>query len=173
MPQNGLLMMALQDLCQWVNDWPAAVALRESEDVYPLIETVHVLAIALIVGTVIAVDLRLLGVIFRKEPVTRIARALLPFTWSGFGVMLITGLPLFAAEAAKLYANPAFRLKLLLLALAGSNALLFHLTTYRSIDTWVDRQTTPVRARAFASISILLWSGIIVSGRLIAVFRAH
>ncbi len=166
-------MTVLQNLCQWVYDWPASVALRESEDVYPLVETAHVLAIALIVGTVITVDLRVLGVIFRKEPVTRVAQALLPLTWYGFALMLITGIPLFAAEAMKLYANPAFRLKLLLLALAGCNALLFHSTVYRSVETWASRGSAPFPARVFASVSILLWSGIVVSGRLIAVFRVH
>jgi hypothetical protein len=166
-------MTALQKLCQWAYDWPPAVALRESEDVFPLIETAHVLAICLIVGTVVTVDLRLLGLAMRKEPVTRIAQALLPYTWYGFGLMVLTGLPLFAAESLRLYANPAFRLKLVLLGLAGCNALLFHWTVYRSVYAWDERVTTPLGARMFASVSILLWSGVVVAGRLIAVFRVH
>jgi hypothetical protein len=166
-------MTVLQVLCQRIFDWPLAVALRESEDVFPVIETVHVLAICLIVGTIVTVDLRLLGLIMRKQPVTRVTLALLPFTWYGFGLMVVTGLPLFAAESLQLYGNPAFRLKLALLSMAGCNALLFHRTVYRSVDAWDERTTTPLSARAFASVSILLWSGIVVAGRLIAVFHVH
>ncbi len=151
------MMATLQELCLWIYDLPVSMALRESDVVFPLIETFHVLAITLIVGTVVTVDLRVGGLIFRDQPLDHITQALLPYTWWGFAFMAVTGLPLFAAEAAKLYGNPAFRIKLLLLALAGLNALLFHRT----------------RARMFAGASILLWSGIIVSGRLIAVFHGH
>jgi hypothetical protein len=158
---------------EWLYEQPWAAALRESEDVYPLIETVHVLSIAVIVGTVVAVDLRVLGLILKTEPVTRVGRALLPTTWYGFLIMLLTGLPLFAAQAVQLYSNPAFRLKLLLLVLAGINALLFYKTTYRTVSDWDYANVAPLPARAFALTSIALWSAIIVSGRLIAVFHAR
>jgi hypothetical protein len=166
-------MTVLLELCQRLYEWPLATALRESDDVFPLIETVHVLAICLIAGTIVTVDLRLLGLIMHKQPVTRVTLALLPFTWYGFGLMVVTGVPLFAAEALQLYGNPAFRLKLVLLSMAGCNALLFHRTVYRSVDAWDEHTTTPRSARAFASASILLWSGIVVAGRLIAVFHVH
>src|SRR4051812_16382855 len=158
---------------EWLHELPWAAALRESENAYPLIETVHVLSIAVIVGTVVAVDLRVLGLILKAEPVTRVGKALLPTTWYGFLIMLLTGVPLFAAQAVQLYSNPAFRLKILLLALAGVNALLFHKTTYRVVSDWDHGITTPLSARVFALTSIALWSAIIVSGRLIAVFHAR
>lgn len=166
-------MTTLQLLCQWLYDLPTSTALRESDVVFPLIETLHVLAITLIAGTIVTVDLRVCGLMFRGESLTRITRTLLPFTWYGFAVMVITGLPLFAAEAAKLYGNPAFRVKLLLLGLAGLNALIFHKTVFRGMEDSDRRGVTSLPARVFASVSILLWSGIIVSGRLIAVFRSH
>ena len=162
----------LQTFCQWIYDWPFSTALRESDDAFPFVETAHVLAIGLTAGSIAIVDLRLIGLVFRKEPAPRILEALLPWTWRGFALMLATGLPLFAAEAADLYRNPAFRLKLALLGLAGLNALLFHGTTYRRAQAW-ESTGTPFAARAFAGTSILLWSGIIVSGRLIAVFHVH
>src|SRR4051812_8735156 len=148
---------------EWLHELPWAAALRESENAYPLIETVHVLSIAVIVGTVVAVDLRVLGLILKTEPVTRVGKALLPTTWYGFLIMLLTGLPLFAAQAVHLYSNPAFRLKVLLLVLTGINALLFHITTYRTVSSWDDANTAPLIARAFAVTSIALWSAIIVS----------
>jgi hypothetical protein len=165
--------MTLQTLCQLLYDTPASTALRESDVAFPVIESVHVLAIILIAGTILTVDLRVGGLIFRDEPLTRITRALLPYTWYGFARMVVTGLPLFAAEAAKLYGNPAFRVKLLLLALAGLNALLFHLTVYRRLQERYQRGRAPLAARLFATVSGLLWSGVIVSGRLIAVFHGH
>jgi hypothetical protein len=166
-------MAMLQTLCQLLYDLPTSTALRESDVVFPLVETFHVLAITLIAGTIVTVDLRVCGLIFRGESLTRITRTLLPYTWYGFVVMVITGLPLFAAEAAKLYGNPAFRVKLLLLGIAGLNALLFHKTAFRGVDDSDRRGAISLSARVFASVSIVLWSGIIVSGRLIAVFHSH
>lgn len=163
----------LQQLCQLLYDTPVSTALRESDVVFPAVETAHVLAISLFAGTIVTVDLRVGGLILREEPLSRITQALLPYTWYGFALMVISGVPLFAAEAAKLYANPAFRVKLLLLVLAGLNALLFHRTVYRRLQTGYQHGTTPLTARAFAAVSGALWSGIIVSGRLIAVFHGH
>ena len=167
-----LRMITLQTLCESIYSWPPSTALRESDNIYPIIETAHVLAISLIAGSLVTVDLRLMSALFREQPVTQIAKALLPWTWCGFTLMLITGVPLFAADAAKLYHNPAFRVKLALLTAAGLNALLFHLTTYRRVHDW-DSGPPPRVTRLFAVASILLWSGIIVAGRLIAVFHAH
>jgi hypothetical protein len=166
-------MTAVQTFCQWLYDLPASVALRESDDVFPIIETIHVLGICLMVGTIATVDLRLTGVLLRGQPAARISQALLPYTWAGFALMLLTGLPLFAAEAAKLYGNPAFRAKLLLLLLAGGNALLFHKTTHASPEDRGLASPVPLRTRMFAGTSLLLWFAIVVSGRLIALFRAH
>ncbi len=166
-------MMVLHSLCQWLYDIPTVAALRESDDVFPILETLHVLGICLMVGTIATVDLRLVGAILREQPVTSVSKALLPYTWAGFGLMLLTGLPLFAAESMKLYGNPAFRIKLLLLLLAGGNALLFHKTSYARVAQWDRTEAIPARVRMFACISLLLWSGVVVWGRLIAVFRAH
>jgi len=158
---------------EWLYELPWAAALRESDNAYPILETFHVLSITIIAGTVVTVDLRVLGLILEQEAVTRVGRALLPATWCGFLIMTLTGVPLAAAQAVQLYSNPAFRLKLLLLALAGINAWLFHATVYRTVEDWDHSAATPLPARAFAATSIVLWSAIIVSGRLIAVFHAH
>ncbi len=166
-------MTTLFELCQWLNDLPWSTALSESDNAFPLIETAHVLAVALFAGTVVTVDLRVTGWVLRSVPVSRVAGALLPWTWVGFALMVVTGLPLFASEAVHLYANPAFRLKMVLLGLAGLNALLFHGTIYRRVGDWERQGVAPWPARAFAATSILLWTGVIVSGRMIAVFHGH
>jgi hypothetical protein len=163
------LQYALQ-FCQWLNATSLGTSLRESVYMFPIVETIHVLAIVLLVGTVAILDLRLLGVVLKREPVSQIAGQLLPLTWSGCAVMLVTGLLLFAAEAAKSYGNPAFRLKMVLLILVGLNPLVFHCTVYRSVATWEMVRITPLRARIAAVLSLTLWTGIIITGRAIAYF---
>lgn len=156
--------------CQWLNETRIAIAVRESDFAFPIIETVHVLGITLMAGTIAMMDLRLLGVISKKARVSDVARLILPLTWIGFGLMFVSGSLLFAAEALKSYDNPAFRLKMLLLLIAGANPLIFHSTIYRSVDEWDQAVVTPVRARAAAIASLTLWSLIIMSGRAIAYF---
>jgi hypothetical protein len=146
-------------------------AIRESIWVFPIIETVHVLGITLLVGTVAILDLRLLGLALKGEPVSRVASGVLPLTWAGFAVMFVSGFLLFWSEAAKSYGNPAFRLKLLLLLLVGLNPLIFHFTIYRSVSEWNERIVTPPRARLAAILSLTLWSGIICAGRAIAYYQ--
>ena len=165
------MSLSLFEFCQCLNDTGPATALRESTIVFPIVESIHTLAITLVVGTVAMVDLRLLGIVLKKEPVSKVAGQILPLTWVGFGVMLVSGLMLFAAEAEKCYHNPAFRLKLILLALVGLNPLVFHFTIFRSVDRWDEAPRTPGRARLAAVLSLTLWSGIIVAGRAIAYFN--
>jgi hypothetical protein len=162
--------MSVLQICQWIHDTNLATSIRESDWVYPVIETIHVLAIALLAGTVAIVDLRLLGIVLKREPVSRIAGQVLPLTWAGFVAMFASGGLLFLAQAVKSYNNPAFRIKLLLLILVGINPLVFHSTVYRSVGAWDDAPSTPRRARLAAVLSICLWSGIIVAGRAIAYY---
>ena len=155
--------MSLLQVCQWLNDTQLATAIRESDVVFPLIETVHVLGIALLAGTVAIVDLRLLGLILKKERVSQVAGQILPLTWVGFAAMIGSGALLFLAEAAKSYYNPAFRFKMFLLIVAGLNPLIFHSTVYRHVSSWDESPIAPWRARLTAYLSLTLWSGIIVA----------
>ena len=163
-------MPFLQHLCQVLYDSRIGTAIRESDLAFPIIESVHVLAITLLAGTIAVLDLRMLGVILRKISVRRIASAVLPVTWAGFGVLFISGFLLFWSEAAKNYTNRAFRVKLVLLVLAGLNPLLFHTGVYRRAEEWELAEVAPWRARIAAIASLALWSGIIVAGRFIAYF---
>jgi hypothetical protein len=162
--------MSLLQICQWINDTGIATSIRESDLVFPIVETVHVLAITLLAGTVAIVDLRLLGLVLKQQRVSQVAGQLLPLTWAGFIAMFVSGGLLFLAEAAKSYANPAFRVKMLLLLIAGLNPLVFHSTIYRSVAVWDDARITPRRARLAAVLSLTVWSGIIISGRAIAYY---
>jgi hypothetical protein len=160
----------LQHLCQVFYDSHVGTAIRESDNAFSVIESVHVLSITLLVGTISILDLRMLGIILRPIPVTRIARSVLPLTWAGFVLMAGSGFLLFWAEAAKNYLNPAFRVKIVLLLLVGLNPLIFHTTVYRRVTEWESEHRSPWRARVAACISLMLWSGVIIAGRAIAYF---
>jgi hypothetical protein len=161
----------LQQFCQWLFDSQVGTAIRESVFVFPIIDAIHVLGMTLLVGTVAILDLRLLGLILKTEPVSQVAKQVLPLTWCGFGIMFVSGFLLFWAEAAESYGNPAFRIKLLLLFLVGLNPLIFHTTIYRSVAEWNQIEVTPRRARVAAVLSLSLWGGIIAAGRAIAYFQ--
>jgi hypothetical protein len=163
-------MPFIQHLCQLIYDSNWGTALRESDYAFSIIESAHVLSITLLIGTISVLDLRMLGLVLRPIPVTRIARSVLPLVWSGFVVSFISGVFLFWAEAAKMYVNPAFRSKVVLLVLVGLNPLIFHTTIYRRVDEWELQHISPWRARAAAIASLTLWSGIIIAGRAIAYF---
>jgi hypothetical protein len=161
-------MSPLPHLCQWLHDSTIGTSIRESTYAFPVIETVHVLGITLLVGTIAVVDLRLLGILFKREKVSSIVRQVLPLTWSGFVVMFVSGILLFWSEAEKAYVNPIFRIKLLLLLLVGLNPLIFHSTIYRRVAAWDDELVAPRQARVTAILSLALWSATIVAGRAIA-----
>jgi hypothetical protein len=163
-------MPLLQHVCQMLYESHIGTAIRESDYAFSIIESVHVLGITLLVGTIALLDLRMLGLVLRPIPITRIARAVFPITWSGFAVMFTSGFLLFWAEAAKNYWNPAFRIKLILLALVGINPLIFHTTIYRRVHEWESLAVSPWRARTAAIASLTLWSGVIIAGRAIAYF---
>lgn len=161
-------MPSLLHICEWISTTHFSTSIRESPYWFPIIEGIHTLGITAVVGTIAVLDLRLLGLIMKREPVSGVARQVLPWTWAGFAVMFVTGVLLSIAEAATNYYNWAFRVKLILLVLVGVNPLIFHLTVYRKVDTWDLANVTPLRARAAAISSLFLWSCIIVAGRLIA-----
>lgn len=164
-------MFPVLHVCQWLVNSSVGTAIRESPLLFPIIETVHVLGISLLVGTAVIVDLRLLGFVLRGEKFSDVVSQIEPLAWCGFAIMFVSGFFLFWSEAEKSYGNPAFRIKLLLLLLAGLNPLIFHSTIYRSIAIWDHAPVAPRPARATAILSLALWGGIIVAGRAIAYFH--
>ncbi len=153
--------------CRWLEHTAVGAGIRESLWLFPAIETLHLLGMALLLATVAAYDLRLLGLALRSQRVSRLARQLLPWAWFGFAVQVITGTLLFSSEALKIYTNPAFRLKILLILLAGVQALVFHRLTYRNVSAWDADASTPISAKLAGAISLLLWTGVVAAGRFI------
>jgi len=135
---------------------------------FPTFDTIHTLGIVLVAGTIMLVDLRLLGLALPSEPVAAVVERIVPWTLRGFALMFVTGALLFSSEAVKLYDSPAFRIKLVLLALAGLNALIFHRTIYRNVADWDPAAGVPARARLTGLLSLAFWIAIITAGRAIA-----
>jgi hypothetical protein len=142
-------------------------AMRDSRWLYPVIESAHIAGFAVLVGGIFAVDLRLLGV-SRAHSVQALARHILPWSIAALLIVVPSGVAMFAAEAQALAVNPAFRLKLGLLAVAAVNAGAFHAGPYRRVDRWDRDVLPPPAARLAALLSLALWLGVIFAGRLIA-----
>ena len=160
--------MSLLSFCRWLESTPWSIALHESLWVYPIVESVHVLTLCLFLGTAVMLDLRLLGLTMRRAPVSEVAGRLLPWTVAGFVVMVISGALLFYAIPVRTFQNIFFRIKVVMLILAGLNAWFFHLTIYRNVAEWDLDPVPPKRARLAGGVSLALWAGIVVAGRMIA-----
>jgi hypothetical protein len=163
-------MSLLAEFSRWLQATEWATSIRESENVFSLLLVIHVLGLALLVGTVFVVDLRLLGWRFRSEPVLPFTRSLLRITWAGFWVLAVSGLPLLAAQAANLYGNPFLRAKFLLLIVVGLNALVFERIVSRGIEVWGLAESPPRSAKVVATISLVSWVALVGVGRLIPYF---
>ncbi len=157
--------MSLNDMLQSIQALPIAAAIRESDLLFPLIECTHVLAITFVIGTIAMVDLRLLGVSRRKYAVTRLTTEILPWTWGGFALAVTTGLLLFSSSAVKYFGNTPFRLKMVLILLAGVNMLVFHLASGRSLEHWDEHPSPPLAIKAAGALSLLFWIGVVAAGR--------
>jgi hypothetical protein len=145
---------------------PLAEALRGLIWLYPLVEVTHILGFALMVGAIAAFDLRLWGIGLRLSA-DALARLLLPVALTGFALAAPSGVLLFVTEATALAANPAFQIKLALLALALANIAAFHRGSGARIGAWTGSRP-PVAARLAGGLSLALWTGVLIAGRLIA-----
>jgi hypothetical protein len=161
-------MPSIVPALEWLEGLAWTTAIRESTWGYPIVETAHVASIVAFAGLVIMMDLRLVGLAFTDAPLMQIQRRLFPWQMAGFVPSTATGLLLCCIDPLRYYGNVFFRVKLVLLALAGLNALAFHLTTSRRIGRWDEDLQVTATARLAGVVSLVLWSAIIVSGRLTA-----
>jgi len=155
------------EFCQWLEQSPVGASVRQSMWLFPILECLHLLGMTALLGVIGTFDLRLLGWVLRRLPLAQMAKKLLPWAWAGFSAQVVTGALLFASEAVKLSTNPAFRIKLLLIGLAGTNALIFHAMNRRTLPAWDERSALPIRAKLAGLASLLLWAGVVVAGRMI------
>jgi hypothetical protein len=157
--------MSIESICQAIQDSSIGTDLRGSTYVWPAIEAVHVLSLALSVGTIILVDLRLVGATMRDEPVTDVLEQTQPWSTTGFILAFISGIFLFWSEAGKLYPSYSFRIKMVSLGLLGVNALLFHAGIYKRVDQWNRALNIPSRAKFAGWFGLIFWAIVIFCGR--------
>jgi hypothetical protein len=146
---------------------PLARMMRESLWAYPIVETIHIVGFAILVGSVVMFDLRVLG-LSRQVSVRALARHLLPWSWASLALIVPTGFLMFLAHASDFLANGTFQLKMALLMAAGINAVVFHTLPYQSVSAWDTGVAAPLSARLSVLASIVLWVAIIGCGRLLA-----
>lgn len=153
---------------EWLEGtWPSTL-IRDAKWLFPMIEMVHLFGIVTLVGTTLALDLRLMDLWLRRWPVSLLAGSLLPWSWVGFAVMVLTGSGLFISDPVRFFYNDSFRVKMVLIMLAGMNAFVFQRTAYRSVVQWDLNTDTPRGAKVAGLCSLVLWFGIVAAGRWIA-----
>lgn len=157
--------MDLQSFLQWLHDTPVGTAIRESGTLFPWIESVHVLSITTVVGSISIVDLRLLGLTSKSRAVSKLTAEVLPMTWVAFILAAITGSLLFSSNAVKYAHNIFFLSKMCLLVVAFINMLVFHVITSRGIEHWDSSPRPPAQVRLAGALSLTLWIAVIVTGR--------
>ena len=156
--------MPVEHALTWLQELNFPTQIRESGWLFPTIETAHVFALVLVVGSIMTVDLRLLGLANRDRPFSQVAAEMLPWTWRAFSVAALAGFLMFSSKALTYYGNIPFRIKMLCLLLAGINMTLFHWTGTRHLAQW-DAAAPPWTARIAGGASLVLWIAIVASGR--------
>ena len=152
---------------QAIENLPLAQYVASSTWAFPTFETVHVIAIVTVVGSIAIMDLRLLGVASQESAVTEMSRDTLPWTWGAFGVAMISGTLLFMSKATTYMVNPFFLWKMVLIAIAGINMGIFHLFTWRTVKHWDQGVEVPLGGKIAGGVSLGFWVIVVFVARAI------
>ena len=158
-------MQFLTPLLEQLQNSALAMYIHNYKPAFTTIELIHVVAVALVIGTIAIVDLRLIGVASTRRPFREVARAALPWTWAAFVVAALSGALLFISQAVDYAGKTVFQVKLFILLLAGINMLIFELITARRAEEWEMKAVPPQAARLAGVISLSCWVVIVLSGR--------
>jgi hypothetical protein len=161
------LLLALRHLFEWVDGFPTSIALRESQYLHSWITVAHVVTMAAFAGLIIVMDLRLLGVGHLQLPFSEVQRRLFPWQMIAFGLSGATGLALVYAQPLRYIDSIFFWLKIGTVGLTFLNALAFEFATVFSVSRWDTASRPPFGARLAGAVSLLLWTAVIVEGRMI------
>jgi Family of unknown function (DUF6644) len=151
-----------------IESWPVSAALRGempgTEWLFPIVETLHVMALTLVFGSIAMLDLRLLGIASRSSSVSRLSSEVLPWTWAAWCTAALFGTLMFMAKAGTYAGNLQFRLKFVCMGLAAVNMLIFHFGAFRQVARW-DSDEPPVSAKVAGAMSLSLWICVVFFGR--------
>jgi len=164
--------MSVDSLLSSIQGSALAQWMRDTNPAMQVVESMHVLAAVLVLGTVLIADLRLLGLADSGRAFTRVGRETLPLTWAAFALAVVTGSVMFSTSAHAYIGNAAFQLKALALLGAGLNMALFQLLTARDIAAW-DSGRPPRAARIAGFVSLLLWAAVVLLGRWIGFTKGY
>ncbi|HEY6242132.1 MAG TPA: DUF6644 family protein [Burkholderiales bacterium] len=158
---------ALLDFCSWLEETPLSQTIQSAGWIVPSVQTVHILSIAAVLSSVLMIDLRLMGLLWRDQSLARVSARFRPVIWWTLPVLLATGAVMIVGEPARSLANPVFQLKMALLVAAMIVTLSAQVPLGRNPAFWEGRRGA---ARIVAVFSLLLWAGIVFAGRWIAYF---
>jgi len=159
-------MTSLLPIFQWANNLSVADWVRDSTWIFPAAETVHIVALAVLFGAILFVDLQMLGLVRRDTTASHLEKELRPWTFSSLVVILVTGFLLFTSEAMKLYISAPFQIKIVALFLA----IAFNYTIHRKVTGTEPVRLGPVWGKVTAVVSIALWLSVGFAGRAIGFF---
>jgi hypothetical protein len=160
-----MMLQQFLDVIAYFENSALADNIRENDLLFPLIESVHVLSICLVVGSILFVDLRLLGLASVHRSVSRVTNGILSLTWTAFAVALTSGGLLFISNATRYLGNGYFVAKILLIGAAGVNMAIFHGISAKNLSKWENESWLPLSARLAGALSILLWISVVACGR--------
>jgi hypothetical protein len=156
--------MTFLAFCRWLANTSVGITMRDSTWDFAIVEVSHLLALAVFGGAVLLVDLRLLGLGFRTQPVSEVARELLPLTGGGVIVMFVSGILLLANGPVRYYFNPAFRIKMILFVLSLFLHFILQIVAARQDP---EREKNSIWLKIGAALSLVLWLSVGVAGRAI------
>jgi hypothetical protein len=155
-------------ILQWIGDLPLSQSIRgDSAWMFPAIETIHVLAIVFVFGSITRLDMRLMGLVWRNRRVTDVAAEMLPWTWTSFAIAAIFGTLLWSSKPIEYFGIAFFDVKMILILLAGLNMLYFQFVTFKDVAVWDRDPIPPAAARVQGAISMAFWLMVVICGRFI------
>jgi uncharacterized membrane protein SirB2 len=155
----------LAQFSQWLAATAPSNLIQATTWIIPSVQTLHIVAIAVVMSSILMIDIRLLGVGSSSQTVRQTGERYLPWMWRALPVLLVTGLILIVGEPARELLSPAFWLKMTLLLTVVMLTIAFHRALERGR---YDGAALPVSVKAYAVVSLVLWIGVIAAGRAIA-----
>jgi uncharacterized protein DUF6644 len=167
-----MIDLAVSEFCKWLAATPLSHAIQTAGWIIPTLQTIHILSVAVVFSSAILVDLRIWRLLGRDEPLSEVARRFLPAIWPVLLILLITGSLLIVGEPRRSLLNSTFYLKMALLAVAIMLTAGLQRSISSSPNSWDRNRARRMAGRFAASVSILVWCGILFAGRWIAYTQA-
>ncbi|MGZ6010861.1 MAG: DUF6644 family protein [Caulobacteraceae bacterium] len=162
------MLAQVVQFCDWLSQTPVSTTFQSVEWIIPTVQSVHILAIAVVMSSVVMVDLRLMGLAGRTQSISGMARRFLPWVWWSLIVLLVSGAVLITAEPRRDILNPVFQAKMVLLLVAMAVTVMFQTTVARNMEIWDLSPQKRTGAWVTAVLSLLVWTAIVGCGRWIA-----